>query len=272
MNSQVLPQKIIGWDTSSLNGVIVAGEWTDQSFRVIETIRPSLQRSSHSERLLWAIDSVLKSCAWKIEDVDGIAVGVGPGSFTGIRIGLVTAKTLAQVLGKPIYPISSLALSARPAARTLHKTGHSIPVLATSNAAKGEHYFLIGKNAESILNCIHPQTHDFTGLWSPDGVEGVGTVHEVAKAFEQSAEHAVEVAVLDGDLKKLLPEAILSRQIPQDLKFEALGQDLMEMAWQLFRRGLFCRFDSVHPRYLRDSDAEVRLKKGIIARAPLSPS
>lgn len=72
---------------------------------------------SHSEALLLLIDRLLKQSQLTLDKIDAFGVGVGPGSFTGIRIGCATVKTLAQVLDKPIFPFSSLkalALSCDP--------------------------------------------------------------------------------------------------------------------------------------------------------------
>ncbi|MBW2701997.1 MAG: tRNA (adenosine(37)-N6)-threonylcarbamoyltransferase complex dimerization subunit type 1 TsaB [Deltaproteobacteria bacterium] len=62
----------------------------------------------HSVNLLPAMDRALKQAGMGRGDLDGVAVGIGPGSFTGIRIGLAVAKTLAFVLDKPLLGVSSL--------------------------------------------------------------------------------------------------------------------------------------------------------------------
>jgi len=62
----------------------------------------------HSELLLPLIEQALNTLHWQIENLDGIAVDIGPGSFTGIRIGLSVARTLAQLLNIPLAGIVSL--------------------------------------------------------------------------------------------------------------------------------------------------------------------
>lgn len=64
--------------------------------------------NSHSIILLPLIDTLLKENNLKINDIDRIVVLNGPGSFTGIRIGLTVAKTIGYALNKDVYPISSL--------------------------------------------------------------------------------------------------------------------------------------------------------------------
>lgn len=96
--------KILGIDTSTPIGSValveddtLVAEWTLNIFQ------------EHSSRLMLAIDSVLKGGNITIADVDACAVGVGPGSFTGIRIGVATVKSICYALDKPIVGVSTLA-------------------------------------------------------------------------------------------------------------------------------------------------------------------
>ena len=63
---------------------------------------------THSERLLPAVEFMLKSMKLEMTDIDGFALAVGPGSFTGIRIGMSTVKSFAYATGKPVAPVSNL--------------------------------------------------------------------------------------------------------------------------------------------------------------------
>ena len=63
---------------------------------------------THSRRLLTSIDWLLTESAVTIGDVDAIGVGVGPGSFTGLRIGMATVKGLAMAAGKPLLGVNTL--------------------------------------------------------------------------------------------------------------------------------------------------------------------
>ncbi|MCM8794987.1 MAG: tRNA (adenosine(37)-N6)-threonylcarbamoyltransferase complex dimerization subunit type 1 TsaB [Candidatus Omnitrophica bacterium] len=58
------------------------------------------------------IDQVLKAAGCAPEEIDGFAISVGPGSFTGLRVGIMAVKTIAWVLKKPILPVSSLEVIA----------------------------------------------------------------------------------------------------------------------------------------------------------------
>lgn len=65
-------------------------------------------RRTLSRRLMGEIDRLLTRNGLTLSDLSGLAVGLGPGSFTGVRVGVTTAKTLAQVTGKPLVGVGTL--------------------------------------------------------------------------------------------------------------------------------------------------------------------
>lgn len=87
--------------------------------------------ASHSNDLLKNVREVLMKAGYAIKDVDVFAVATGPGSFTGLRIGLATAKSFAVTLEKPLYGVPTLAAIARAA-------GPSAATLALLPAGRGE--------------------------------------------------------------------------------------------------------------------------------------
>ena len=91
-------------------------------------------RSTHSERLMAGVDRLMADAGWPPEALDGLAVAVGPGSFTGLRIGLSAVKGLALALSVPIAAVPTLdALAAAlPYA--------AWPVCPVLTARKGEVY------------------------------------------------------------------------------------------------------------------------------------
>jgi tRNA threonylcarbamoyl adenosine modification protein YeaZ len=78
--------------------------------------RRSEQRMKHGEQLAPLIDAAMTDAGIVRQDLAAIAVGVGPGPFTGLRVGLVTARTLAFVLDLPVYGVCSLDVLAVEAA------------------------------------------------------------------------------------------------------------------------------------------------------------
>lgn len=69
---------------------------------------------THSQTFMPQVHDLMESNGEKYENLDALACTVGPGSFTGIRIGVSAIKTMALVLGKPAIPVSSLAAMAYP--------------------------------------------------------------------------------------------------------------------------------------------------------------
>jgi tRNA threonylcarbamoyladenosine biosynthesis protein TsaB len=81
--------------------------------------RRSEQRMKHGEQLAPLIEAVMADAGGVRQDLTALAVGVGPGPFTGLRVGLVTARTLAFVLEIPVYGVCSLDVIAVEAAPTI---------------------------------------------------------------------------------------------------------------------------------------------------------
>lgn len=95
--------RVLGIDSSTL----VAGVAVVDEEKVI--MEGFLQtKKMHSERLLPLLDTWLRQAELDLEELDGIAVTIGPGSFTGLRIGIATAKGLAQGTGKSLVGIPTL--------------------------------------------------------------------------------------------------------------------------------------------------------------------
>jgi tRNA threonylcarbamoyladenosine biosynthesis protein TsaB len=76
---------------------------------------PHLEGEEYSSWLLPAVDKLLNEHSVSHSDLAGYAPASGPGSFTGVRVGLTTAKAWSEIYGKPIYPISRLVLLAEAA-------------------------------------------------------------------------------------------------------------------------------------------------------------
>jgi tRNA threonylcarbamoyladenosine biosynthesis protein TsaB len=105
--------KILGLDTSTARLSIALwekGKTLAKSERVPE--------KRHAETILPDIESVLKELNLTPKDIDGLAVGIGPGTFTGLRVGIATAQGIAQGLGRPVAGVSSFLAAAAGAGET----------------------------------------------------------------------------------------------------------------------------------------------------------
>ena len=94
----------------------------------------------HAEMLTPMIQELLVELGLTTADLTAIAVGTGPGPFTGLRIGLVTAETLAYALGIPVYGVCSLDALAASAA-TAWQLPYLSEIIATSDARRKEVYW-----------------------------------------------------------------------------------------------------------------------------------
>ncbi len=108
---------------------------------------PAGARPRHAARLLGLVDSLLDRGGIELSDLDLIAVGLGPGTFTGLRIGIASARALAQALGTPLAGVStlqSLALCARERAEAEHLDA----VAAVLDARRGEAFAAVWRLAD----------------------------------------------------------------------------------------------------------------------------
>ena len=258
--------RCLAWDTSAKSGTIVAIEGEPSAgVRLVAELSLNVE-ATHSERLLWGIHQVLESTRWKLNEIDFFGVGVGPGSFTGLRIGITTARTLAHALKKPLIPISSLALLARSV--DLRNT----LIIAATDACKGELFALWGTQ-EQLKSCVSQASPK---LW----VEGVRELvcspialqAQIQEALEELGPQASWLVVGEGrqrylDMWSALPreQEIQAPLFAHQVQARVLGG----MLWQAVGAGFCVESLSVFPEYLRASDAELKLKAGLLKPSPV---
>jgi tRNA threonylcarbamoyl adenosine modification protein YeaZ len=102
--------KILGIETSTQRGSIALMDGAT----LVRELPLSAALNKHAERLLPQIDTLLKETGTPPSDLAAIAISIGPGSFTGLRVGLATAKGLAYACGLPLLPVPTLEAMAMP--------------------------------------------------------------------------------------------------------------------------------------------------------------
>ncbi len=125
-----MPQYILSIDTSTKFQSLALTDGATPLARRLHRIK-----LDHSDTLLQNIGDMLDQQHVRVEDLSLVAVGLGPGSFTGLRVGLANAKALARAAGAAIVGVSSLSAVARPACYM-----HEGPVVAAIDARRGEVY------------------------------------------------------------------------------------------------------------------------------------
>jgi tRNA threonylcarbamoyladenosine biosynthesis protein TsaB len=124
---------ILGIDTATAGTAVAV--WAQDGPAVERRDDPAPgERPTHAARLLVLVEEVLEASGTSWEAIERLAVGVGPGGFTGLRIGIATARALAQARGLPVVGVSSLeALAAGAAGEAAGR-----PVVAVIDARRGE--------------------------------------------------------------------------------------------------------------------------------------
>lgn len=135
--------KILALDTSTSAGSVAISDGKN----IITEYSPNSEKS-HSETFLPMIDKILKMVKFRIQEIDAIAIAIGPGSFTGLRIGLSTAKGFCFGLKIPLMPISTLMSLANNATK-ISKNQKICPFL---DAGRGNYYSaLYSSNLDEIM-------------------------------------------------------------------------------------------------------------------------
>jgi tRNA threonylcarbamoyladenosine biosynthesis protein TsaB len=228
---------LLGVDTSTRRVGVVLADENGMLGRVELGSTSASARPRHAEMLAPAIAWCCEQCGVDLDQVSAVAVGVGPGMFTGLRVGVTTAKILAQTQRVPVIPIASLDLLAYPLryARRL--------VVATIDARRHELYWAMYRQV-------------------PGGVQRVSD-YELAAPDDLVAEIEArgEDALVCGDGALRFAEAFA----PLGRKVELAGAAhaspsltaLADLARARYEREDFCAPSEVLPMYLRRSDAEL---------------
>jgi tRNA threonylcarbamoyladenosine biosynthesis protein TsaB len=155
--------RVLAFDTATVATVAAFGELEHRDDP------PAGTRPAHARKLLSLIHAVLDESNAGWGDVDRIAVGVGPGTFTGLRIGIATAQALAQATAIELVGVSTLA-SLELAARTAF--GDQRQILAVIDARRNE-AFVSGSGLSPCV--LTPEgLGDVAGQRASDGIVAVG--------------------------------------------------------------------------------------------------
>jgi tRNA threonylcarbamoyladenosine biosynthesis protein TsaB len=225
--------KILAIDTSTMLGGVAV---LDEAEGLIIETRLNV-KTTHSERLMSEIDHALKQAGLGISQIDVFGVAIGPGSFTGLRIGLSTVKGFSYATGKPIVSVPSLEAFAWNFPYSAH------PVCTLFDARKKEVYAAVFR-------------------WTDRGFDRV--MDEVSikpadlvKACQGPVIFAGEGALLYRDIiaatageKALFPAPQQMVPSPSNVAYLALRKAL---------KGDFAEPVTLAPYYIRKSEAEIKM-------------
>jgi len=199
---------------------------------------------THSRRLLSSIDYLLRESSLSLEDISAISLGLGPGSFTGLRIGMATAKGLAHGTGKPLIGISSL------------------DAIAASLSTEELICVLLDARKNEVYSCFY--RCDERGQARSCSVPSVMSAARLAEQIEEPVVMAGDgVTVYSDVLKGVLGEKMKSvSALHRYPSAAAIGF----LARYNYEEKLFLDLEKGVPTYIRDSDAELSLSRPKIKR------
>ncbi len=191
-------------------------------------------KTTHSTKLLPQIEYMMKNAEAEFADIDLFAVTVGPGSFTGERIGVATAKALAHAANKPMVGVSALK--------------------AMAYNFKYTDYLIC-----PIMDARREQVYTATFRWENDVLKTVN--EDRAMALEDLLEEINEDVIFLGDGVPVFKDKIAERLgdkahfAPANL-LHISGSGVAEAGKEEYKKGNACDYASLVPTYLRLSQAE----------------
>jgi tRNA threonylcarbamoyladenosine biosynthesis protein TsaB len=242
------PPFILAIDTSTLTAsvAITNGTLADGVVRAVFSWRGAV---SHSSRLLTVVEMVMAEAQIGFGQLAGLAVGLGPGSFTGLRIAMATVKGLAVATGLPLYGASSLDVLAAAIAGDWQ-------VCAVLDARKQEIYagryrLVFGRPPQRLgdIVAIKPET--------------IGALVDAPCLFVGDA-----VPVYDALWRQQLGN--LYQAAPAYCHFPSAAA-LGLVAGQLRQQGAPLPLAAATPLYIRASDAEQNLERAAGSMRPIRP-
>ena len=218
---------LLALNTSGNTASVALGVADEKKVRIVATAELAVR--TYSARLIPEIASLLESQHATVRDVEAVVVVKGPGSFTGIRVGLSTAKGLAEGAGIPLIALSRLALLANAS---------GLPhVLAAVDAGRGEYYVGEYRNGKSLGEMLLSGEETVAVAKRP----GAGVLVCDESRADDVSTSACSALAIRGPVYVQPPDAA-----------EALRFSLAR-----FRAGDFDHLETLDANYLRRSDAEV---------------
>jgi tRNA threonylcarbamoyladenosine biosynthesis protein TsaB len=234
-------------DTSSLVGSLAI--LRDEELVGVVSTRTD---QNYSSRLFRHLEFLLNDLSLKLADFDLFSVAAGPGSFTGLRIGITAVKAWAEVYKKPVVGVSALeAVAVQSFQGNLPRHGH---VIAALDARRGQIYCAFYRQTESRLRL--------------DGHESVMSPDELFDEIrKRCANSATEIAAAEPDLISAALSRFENSESPSagvSIQPRYVSGILAPWIGRLgiasAQRGEFSDALTLDANYVRRSDAELQLK------------
>ncbi len=226
--------RILAIETSTMLGGAAV---MDSGAGLLAEVRVNV-KAAHSERLMSEVDYVLAQASCAVQDMDALAVATGPGSFTGLRIGLSTAKGLAFAAGLPVVAVPTLEAFASCFPHS------EFPVCPLLDARKKEVYAALFVHKGGALKKLMPET----AIKASELAEGLSGHRAVLFTGQGADIYREELTRVMGDRAVFAPA-----MAPSPSAVARLG---LEKAL----RGEFSDPAALSPFYIRKSEAETKAR------------
>ena len=247
---------VLGFDTATSSSAVGLRLAEDITLQARDDPGPS-ERPGHATRLLAMATQLLEEAGIGWSAIERIAVGVGPGRFTGLRVGIATARGLAQSLGAELVGVSSLRALAQAAC------GGDGPVLAVIDARRGEVFAAAyARGDRSATDGVQALVRSDLGelaIARALAPADLGQILNDASSVATGMHPASWVAVGDGAvLYREQLQALGVRVAPDESHVHRVsGKAICELATGMDKQEL----DTVLPDYRRRPDAELALER-----------
>lgn len=217
---------VLGIDTSGKSGGVTLAQGDEHSFRVLGSA--PIEGGTFSAQLVPTVARLLEQHSLTPESIDGFAVVSGPGSFTGLRVGLSAVKGLAEILQKPIVTVSLLE------------------AIAVAGGAKGKVIAALDAGRSEI----------FFGLYDVNGSSATMLREQLL-----SQQEFLSAAAQPGIAALVSPDDALAKLIPDTRRIPRPGSELVaRLGVRKLLRGEAVSVEALDANYLRRSDAEIFFK------------
>ena len=228
---RAVSQPVLGIETSHDLGGVALVSGRECMAEVLST-----GKLKHSEELVILIERAFECSGLSLDDIGGVAVSMGPGSFTGLRVGLATAKGLCLSKGIPLAGVPTLDALASMVGE------EPVPVHAIIDAKRGEVYW----GSYDLRNGQLRRTEGYEALTPESFAERLTSeALVVGSGLDRYKDSIIRIAQAPVRLKEPNP------RFPSPTAVSVLGAEKLEA-------GVIEDIGAVEPIYIRPSDAEVK--------------
>lgn len=233
--------KILSIDTSSK--VCSVSILEDDNLITEENI---LDEKTHSQKLMPLIDKVLKACKLDLEDVNLLVCSIGPGSFTGVRIGVSTVKAFSDVENIPVVGVNSLESLAYNSLNS-NLTNKSQVICPIIDAKNDNVYFAVYGEENNNFSCLEKPT--------------CNNINYVLKVLKKYSNKDI-LFIGDGAIvhKYLILQNFSKTTFIEDKLNTQTSSSSGKCGFNKFKNGIYGDSNSITPLYLRKSQAERALE------------